>query len=360
MKNFISIILKLVVLFLLLASCDSKRDDSESSLFNKVVLVEKENLFETVEIIELEINENSIVSFPLDLCVVNDNYIISSRNNTIKVFDKNGKFLKEIGALGLGPGEYMHINALFSNGKNSFGIFDDATSRLSLFDLSGKLIRSTIIKINEIVTFRSIVSFDGFLYFHKPFTEEIPYHVYVLDTLFNYSENLIPASADFSNYTYNYFFNGSLKIDSKGKFLYELNSFHNNYIYKYNLVNKSTQKIPIIRDKKIEEIPPSINDGHEILQKEYQMGTSIYNFFILENNYFLVLFIDYLDGRGIISSSLYNSATGLSYSIKGNITPDYSDGTFLYDVIFLDEEKSKNNLKTMIKKYRVREFSYEK
>lgn len=62
-------------------------------------------------------------------------------NNRILKFDKNGKFIKEWGKLGTGPGEFDQPHALAIDSKNRLLVGDRNNNRVQIFDLDGKFIQ---------------------------------------------------------------------------------------------------------------------------------------------------------------------------------------------------------------------------
>lgn len=59
-------------------------------------------------------------------------------NDRILKFDKNGKFLKEWGKLGTGPGEFDQPHALAIDSRNRLLVGDRNNNRIQIFDLDGK------------------------------------------------------------------------------------------------------------------------------------------------------------------------------------------------------------------------------
>lgn len=78
-----------------------------------------------------------------DLIVVTD----SEQTDRILVFDKNGRFIRRIGAVGQGPGEYVGIaDSSIDFDKKEVYLFDSSNSRINRYDLlSGKFIKSVSI-----------------------------------------------------------------------------------------------------------------------------------------------------------------------------------------------------------------------
>jgi len=92
------------------------------------------------------INEDgNIILFQPYLCAVDDTenmYIIEIRDQVIKVFGPDGKFIKTIGAKGQGPGEFQMISYLAVTQDGKLIVTDQIADRTSFFDASGRFIRS--------------------------------------------------------------------------------------------------------------------------------------------------------------------------------------------------------------------------
>jgi sugar lactone lactonase YvrE len=62
-------------------------------------------------------------------------------NNRILKFDKNGKFIKEWGKLGTGPGEFDQPHALAFDSRGRLFVGDRNNNRVQVFDQDGKFIQ---------------------------------------------------------------------------------------------------------------------------------------------------------------------------------------------------------------------------
>lgn len=102
----------LLSLLLLLISC-KKQDASHFS--GKVLSVELkaneqlfDSIFASIEVIPLETQEESLLRGIEQIDVYEDNlYIYDVRHPALFVFDKSGKFVRQISKKGQGPGEYL-------------------------------------------------------------------------------------------------------------------------------------------------------------------------------------------------------------------------------------------------------------
>jgi hypothetical protein len=78
---------------------------------------------------ELEVNEAGTI------------YVMQGRQQTIKVFDSNGVFVRRIGRMGAGPGEFQSPYHMGWVG-DTLWVYDGPLTRLSLFDQTGSVVGS--------------------------------------------------------------------------------------------------------------------------------------------------------------------------------------------------------------------------
>jgi len=69
-------------------------------------------------------------------------YVSDWKESRIKIFDKNGVYLKTIGQRGQGPGEFERINRLQIIDDKRLVVFDGNLKRLSIFSLGGDFEKS--------------------------------------------------------------------------------------------------------------------------------------------------------------------------------------------------------------------------
>lgn len=131
----------LILLFVLFFSCQEKKQESVStenvSSFREIDLGSNlkdsgekmllSDLVEDVEYIKLETTDASLLASIVDMKMHNDHLFIHTLgvdNNSalIKVFERNGKFVRSVGKIGNGPGEFrlardydIHDSLLFVN-----------------------------------------------------------------------------------------------------------------------------------------------------------------------------------------------------------------------------------------------------
>jgi hypothetical protein len=68
-------------------------------------------------------------------------YVLDAQTSAVKVFDKDGKFVRRIGRPGKGPGELAFPVGLAWNEKGQLYVVDQHNARYALFDRNGKLVK---------------------------------------------------------------------------------------------------------------------------------------------------------------------------------------------------------------------------
>jgi len=87
---------------------------------------------------------NIILSIPW-LSFVDDNeniYIVEFKDQVIKVFGSDGKYIKTIGAKGSGPGEFQSVAHITATKDGKLVVMDRTTRRTNFFDSSGRFLKS--------------------------------------------------------------------------------------------------------------------------------------------------------------------------------------------------------------------------
>ena len=161
MKNFYYI----TIIGLLLLSCNRTKQ-SESNEISVVINQNREfleipvdidqnyslplsEIAEEITAIELELTDESLINpEAIQRILVSEDHIIviSGRLGlaTIHVFNKDGKFIRSIGSIGQGPGEYTSINSVALDEKNRrLFIATFMPNRIICYDLDGKFLNAS-------------------------------------------------------------------------------------------------------------------------------------------------------------------------------------------------------------------------
>jgi hypothetical protein len=95
--------------------------------------------------IELEVTDNSLIVQAYKTLLCNDYIIILNRlrsqRDEILLFDKGGKFIRRIGSMGQGPGEYTRISDLTVDTEKEQLYVVATNGRLICYDLNGRTVR---------------------------------------------------------------------------------------------------------------------------------------------------------------------------------------------------------------------------
>jgi hypothetical protein len=88
--------------------------------------------------------------------------VLDIKEVSIKIFDKNGKFISNFGTKGQGPGELMRPFAMFLVSGKHIVINDSENTRISYFSIEGKCLKET--KSATVRAFSVIPDSSGYIY----------------------------------------------------------------------------------------------------------------------------------------------------------------------------------------------------
>lgn len=141
--------LLLVFSILILASCSSKQNLKEITLHDlskkaDCITIPLDSIVNSTEVIELDNSEKApIIGNISDLCESYNSYYIVSNETNVYEYDKTGKFIHQIGTQGRGPGEFLFVEKIFVNEKDSsVNLFDFPSQKLLKYDRDGIFLSS--------------------------------------------------------------------------------------------------------------------------------------------------------------------------------------------------------------------------
>ena len=162
MRSLIKHLFLFAILSLFL-SCSTKQKDGLFTI--SVESAEKSTLSlseisENIEAIELESTDNSLL-FRIEKVCYTEEYIViqGGRREHIWLFNKQGKFLRKIGSVGQGPGEYVSVNDVTVDTKNKQIIVTCSNCKYICYNFEGKLIKESV-NTNEDATTNCIYYID--------------------------------------------------------------------------------------------------------------------------------------------------------------------------------------------------------
>ncbi len=140
-------IVKIVFVYSLLfvfASCGTNTDKGFLTIPVGSVMDTPLSLSEiagNVEAFELELTEQSLISRVKRVFHTED-YIFICGSKYIMLFDKTGKFIRQIGSVGQGPGEFTTIADVAADMKNKL-LFILASGKIICYDFDGNLMKES-------------------------------------------------------------------------------------------------------------------------------------------------------------------------------------------------------------------------
>ena len=161
-RIFFRAILLLNMIFLILSSCQSRKEP-DNIIINPLNVIEREvRLSEFADdITYIPLDNEILFQHPNRIKMTKDRFIMATFPGNIKCFDRNGDFINEIGSRGRGPGEYMfgHYFTIDSSEELIY-IYDN--KRILVYNTSGNFINN--IPVDEPEYVGDICFFEGWLY----------------------------------------------------------------------------------------------------------------------------------------------------------------------------------------------------
>ena len=148
---FLKYIIDLIIV-ILLNSCSNQEDKIRnneeellsfdvSTLDNKEYEIKLSDLMESVEIVQLDSSTDEAYTGIFKLGI-SDNYLVTStpQNIPVKLFSrKDGRFIRNIGTKGQGPGEYRTIwNIMIDEKQERIHLGEPFQDKIHTYDMNGK------------------------------------------------------------------------------------------------------------------------------------------------------------------------------------------------------------------------------
>mgnify|MGYP006281737711 CR=1 FL=1 len=160
-KTVPAILFLFFILSAIILSCNTTQTKDEVTLDMEGVIqntkeVRLSEIAERIEYIKLETNENALISNGRGARVLLENgyILISQRGIPLLVFDESGKYLRSIGSIGRGPGEYnIDYSFAFNERNERIYIFNVTRKAIHCFDIRGNY-------IHDIKPQESVIAFD--------------------------------------------------------------------------------------------------------------------------------------------------------------------------------------------------------
>ena len=162
--SFIIIII-IIPLVVFVTSCSSNRSvelegegvyviNMDQAVMNSDDVCPYSILYKGIKTILLETNESCLIGIISKMRVFDQHIFILDRHiaKSLFVFDKEGHFIRKIGSIGGGPGEFTDISDFTINQDNkTIYTFDRNMQRINIYDIfSGKYMRSINLKFTSV------------------------------------------------------------------------------------------------------------------------------------------------------------------------------------------------------------------
>lgn len=147
MKRLFGILLGSI--FLIMASCQNNEDKETFMEFdipeaiNNPEEIKMSDFISQISYVELETIPESLLGAVESIIPAADNYLVYTRKSQVKLFSKNGDFIRDIGKFGKGPGEYQSIGNMFWDEKDQEIIIQSIQSNsLIFYSINGDHLRT--------------------------------------------------------------------------------------------------------------------------------------------------------------------------------------------------------------------------
>ncbi len=215
-----------------------------------------EDIFDTESEIQLATNAECAIALITDMEIdASGNYIVADgwQQRAVFIFGPDGKFLKELGKQGQGPGEYSTPVSVDINSKQEIWVADPSASRIHVYDKNFNFIRSIFCKprIHYFIHLNSrdeIFVYSGYSGAVFPFRRESYNTIRKYDDQGKEIHSFAPLPEEVLDINFSSTQDG-MTID-KNDFIYEMNPLHYN-IRKFtpegNLVKSFTRKTRLFK-----------------------------------------------------------------------------------------------------------------
>ena len=157
MKNLI-----IVITLLALVACNSAPQGPQIVTIDPDAnqIINLADKVETVELVRLELTDKSMLSRITGVLEYDDKYIVSSSSGqSICVFDKQGKFLYNIGSVGRANNEYLIIGRIMLDEKQEqLIVYDELGGKLLYYTISGEFAKVAHLRDDIKASFNEIIN----------------------------------------------------------------------------------------------------------------------------------------------------------------------------------------------------------
>ncbi|MFD2531978.1 6-bladed beta-propeller [Gracilimonas halophila] len=258
--------LLLVLLIMLITACGTDQQNSKSADRTRTIEISNEL------VIGLENEADAITQIlgqPVGVLTDKEGniYIGDKASLTIKVFDKDGNYLKSLGGRGRGPSEFHDINFMGTAPGDNILVLDRGNFRYTTITKEGEYVSDYIIKFENQFYFKDADFIDnkiiGLAYSQASAIEsdysDLPKRNFlkILSTDLNEKEYEFAALSDLEikdvfSWVYSLLYQGSITLNKESEIIYFSPGIYTGIIYSYKKVDDAEWKL----NKKIEGTSP--------------------------------------------------------------------------------------------------------
>ena len=193
----------IVFLFLIIVACNKKESTTSSIRINISEIPQKEIKIQDItsdfSIIPLETSDRSLIQYIKKIAIHNDKILIlDNQRPMFAVFDRNGKFIKNIGQIGNGPGEFYYPSDFIIDEKlKQIELLDGLRNRILIYDLEGNFIKRISLDIRGDY-FAKFSDGSYIVYTNMRSSKELPFKLVRIDN----NGRLISKELKYSSQTY--------------------------------------------------------------------------------------------------------------------------------------------------------------
>lgn len=137
------------IIIIMASSCQSDKDAGALIEFdipeaiNNPEEIKMSDFISQISYIALETTQESLIGRVHTLVPAEDKFLISSRSKTVHVFSDNGEYIKDIGKIGKGPGEYVDARSVFwDDNLQEVIIYNIGNANLQFYTIDGEIKRT--------------------------------------------------------------------------------------------------------------------------------------------------------------------------------------------------------------------------
>lgn len=272
-----------------------------------------------IEIIPLETNDNCLINTISKVEIYkNSIYILDEPSQQIFLFDKHGKFISKIGAIGNGPGEYIEIIDFTLDSIQEL-LYIPAINKVNIYNLKGDFIKSE--KLKSLVTHMIRLDNNSFAC-HIEGENKIQ----ILKENFHFKKSFFPASTKHSGWNKFVFNNYNTNILIHLRLCDTIYTLTNDVPYPYFHLNFNGKNFTYSNYKSLNE-----NEKKNLIPYLYNNGSFVRCLSFLPQKNIIHLGMEY-NKKGY--SAFYNISSNKYYAINtaGLINDLFKSHFHLYTV----------------------------